>query len=468
MLAPAARPRAAAVPSIASPLRVSLQSAPLLTPALGAFLPALPAPAPVPQPAPADAAVAAPLDALRALESAEDPARTAARCFDGADFSGDASGVETLSPPASAGTVVFNGAVLPVRAFSRTSRIPSALVAAIDATRRTLRLSLYELNLQDVTDAILRAQARGVDVKLIYDESHAVDNGLAQSDPLAKPSAQYRQLVRAGVDIKLLRGGGKYGIMHNKFAVFDGELIETGSFNWSVAADQRNFENAVFRKDASLAALYASYWDWMWGFALAPGQPTTPRDDDDLSALGPPPVDPHPSLRFKDRPWPRAAFSPNGGIDRRLVTAIASAERSVTVAIFSFFSPTVAEALVQARARGVEVRVIADAWQARNSPILASLFKRGVPLRLSAGRGERSVMHHKVALIDGELLVTGSFNFSVNAEKYNFENQFYSTDPGDLAAFESEFEFIWAQAHVPKPGELPSATAPVPAAFSPF
>ncbi len=361
------------------------------------------------------------------------------------------------APPARSDVVSFHGVALPARAFSSTSRIPDSLVAAIDATRSTMLLALYEINLPGVTDAIKRAKARGVDVKLIYDQSHGTGQGVDPMEVFSGPSAQFRELLDANVDIRLLRGGGSYGIMHNKVAILDGELVETGSFNWSVSADQLNFENAIFRDDLSLAQFYASYWDWMWDLAQSIGAAALQLDVDPSPDFGTPPLDPAPSVSFKGGKWPRVAFSPAGEIEARLVDAISRCERTIDIAIFSLYSRPIADAIAAAHDRGVAVRIAGDVSQARHSPEVASLLSRGVELRLSAGRGGLGVLHHKFAILDGEMLATGSFNFSLNAQQYNFENQLYTTEPGDLAGYQSEFEAVWGQAHVPGPEETEGA-----------
>lgn len=361
----------------------------------------------------------------------------------------------TPAPAASAGQISFHGVSLPARAFSRTDRIPDSLVAAIDATHDSLRLALYDLNLPAVADAIARAKGRGVDVKLIYDEGHGAPAPAAPGAAPAGPSAEYSRVVAAGVETRLLKGGGSYGIMHDKIAIFDGELLETGSFNWTAAADGSNFENALFRDDASLAALYGAYFDYMWSYGT-PVNPSVAQAGAPAS-FGPPPSDPAPSLSFKGQAWPRASFSPAGGTEARLVSAIGRCTRTLDIAIFSFYSQAVADAVVAAKNRGVAVRVVGDVSQARRSTQAAGVAAAGVNLLLSSGRGGRGVLHHKFVLLDGELLATGSYNFSINAESNNFENQFYSTDAGDLSAYQAEFEAVWAQAHAPAAGELPGA-----------
>ncbi len=338
--------------------------------------------------------------------------------------------------------VAYKGLSVKGVQFSDSDRIPSSLVAAIDVTERTLLLAIYDLRLPDVAAALLRAKARGVDVRLVYDESHVKTT----------PSAEYQSLLDGGVPIRILKGGGSFGIMHNKFAVFDGELVETGSFNWTAAADEKNFENAIFRAEPALAVGYTQYWTWMWGLGR---EPSAPEAAPAAGGFGPPPVDPLKPISFAGGAYPRFAFSPQGGVEDLLVDAIGRASRTLDVAIFSLYSQRVADALIAAKKRGVAVRVAADGSQSRRSQPMLSLSKAGVA-RVSAGRGGAGVLHHKYVVADGALLMTGSYNFSANAEQFNFENDLYSTVPGEVAAYGAEFAAVWNQAHVPAPDELPA------------
>lgn len=342
--------------------------------------------------------------------------------------------------------VSFKGLSIKGVQYSRTDRIPQSLVAAIDKTERTLILAIYDLQLSEVADALLRAKARGVHIRMVYDMGHATGTSAA--------SPEYQSLVSAGVPVRLLKGGGSFGIMHNKFAVFDGELLETGSFNWTRAADDKNFENALFRSDAALIEGYSRYWDWMWGMAVAPaGAAAAPVAG---AGLGAPPADPLRPVSFAGGSYPRYAFSPEGGVEDLIVDALGRARSSIDMAIFSLYSQRVADALVAAKNRGVAVRVVSDVSQSRRSAAVLSVVKAGVPLRLSAGRDGTGVLHHKFVVVDGALLITGSYNFSQNAELFNFENDLFSTAPGDVFAYTAELSAVWAQAHAPDPSELPA------------
>jgi phosphatidylserine/phosphatidylglycerophosphate/cardiolipin synthase-like enzyme len=216
----------------------------------------------------------------------------------------------------------------------------------------------------------------------------------------------------------------------------------TGSFNWTRAADDKNFENAVFKTDKALIEGFTRNWEWMW--ALEKG------------GVGAPPADPQRPVAFAGGKYPRYAFSPQGGVEDLLVDAIGRSKSTIDVAIFSFYSQRVADALIAAKKRKVVVRLIADIGQTRRSQAMLALWTAGVTLRLSSGRAGTGAMHHKYALFDGAMLMSGSYNFSQNAELYNFENDLFTAAKGEVAAFGGEFAAVWAQARPAAPEDLPA------------
>ena len=113
-------------------------------------------------------------------------------------------------------------------------------------------------------------------------------------------------------------------------------------------------------------------------------------------------------------------FSPHGGCTEHIVKAIGSAKRSILVQAYSFTSQPIAEALVEAQQRGVKVEVIVDKSQlAERHSVMGVLLKAGVPVAIDASH---AIAHNKVIVIDGETVLTGSFNFTESAEERNAEN----------------------------------------------
>ena len=75
-------------------------------------------------------------------------------------------------------------------------------------------------------------------------------------------------MTQRGISVRLSRGyKGDRSLMHNKFAVFDGRLAVTGSFNWTTSADSYNFENAVFISDPAAVARFSEAFERLWSQA---------------------------------------------------------------------------------------------------------------------------------------------------------------------------------------------------------
>ena len=134
--------------------------------------------------------------------------------------------------------------------------------------------------------------------------------------------------------------------------------------------------------------------------------------------------------RAVGRNW-EVDFSPRGGCTTAVVEALGRARVSVLVQAYSFTSAPIARALVDAQARGVKVQVILDKSQRTEKYSSATfLLNRRVPTYID---DRHAIAHNKVMVIDGHLLVTGSFNFTKAAEENNAENLLV-IDDAELAA----------------------------------
>src|SRR2546422_7638218 len=100
---------------------------------------------------------------------------------------------------------------------------------------------MYSFNEPTLTEALIR----GVSMRVILDALQA-GNSTSQADALKK----------AGVTVKLMRGIKGNGIMHHKVAIYDGAIVQTGSFNWTDNASCCSWENSVFLADQSIVRRY--------------------------------------------------------------------------------------------------------------------------------------------------------------------------------------------------------------------
>ncbi len=158
----------------------------------------------------------------------------------------------TLAPVAAPGAAPIEGPY-----FSDGDRVADRVIVAINQTRKSLHVAIFDLTHAEIAAVIEAAHRRGVDVRIVADDRQAHE-----------PHSEIPYLRSRGIPVRLSRGyRGNRSIMHNKFAVFDGRVAETGSFNWTTSAEGYNFENAIFISDPAVVARFESEFERIWAQA---------------------------------------------------------------------------------------------------------------------------------------------------------------------------------------------------------
>jgi len=131
-----------------------------------------------------------------------------------------------------------------------------------------------------------------------------------------------------------------------------------------------------------------------------------------------------------------------------LIGLIDSGERSVHVMIYSLTKQEIADSLVCAHKKGLDVRIVMDKGQASgNYSKDEFLAESGIEVRLADPEGY-GVMHHKISIVDSKKFSTGSFNYSENASSRNSENLVVVLDELLALELENEFEDLWLSSTV--------------------
>ncbi len=146
------------------------------------------------------------------------------------------------------------------------------------------------------------------------------------------------------------------------------------------------------------------------------------------------------------RPAPRPAaapqcsvyFSPKGGCTDAICDALGGARKTILVQAYSFTSTPLAKSLLDAKKRGVDVRVILDKSQTSERYSAADfLANSGIPTKIDRAH---AIAHNKVMIIDGETVITGSFNFTKAAEQHNAENLLIIRDAKLAASYTANWK----------------------------
>ena len=146
------------------------------------------------------------------------------------------------------------------------------------------------------------------------------------------------------------------------------------------------------------------------------------------------------------------AFTPGDAVDNLIIAAIDRAQSEVLVHAYTFTHRRIAQALVSAKRRGVAVSVLADREQARAVPqnVLPQLIAGSVEVWLD---GNFQAAHNKVIVIDAELphatTITGSYNFTIAAQRSNAENVVVLRDhPAVARAYRENWQRLKAGARL--------------------
>lgn len=263
------------------------------------------------------------------------------------------------------------------------------LAQAIDQAQSSVDMAIYDLNLWSVRDALLRAERRGVRVRLVV-----------ETDNLDSP--ELYDLIAAGIPVV---ADGWDWLMHDKFTVIDGREVWTGSMNYTVRDGYFNDNNLLRLVSDDVAAAYAEEFEEMFV-------------EDTFGAFSPP--GDGRTARLSDGTEVEVYFAPDDRPLRRLLALVESAQSRIDFLAFAFTSSDLAQAMIEADRRGVAVRGVIEAGQAANLGTQWDVFDRaGLDVRLD---GNPDNMHHKVIVIDAVTVVTGSYNLSRSAEEFNDEN----------------------------------------------
>jgi phosphatidylserine/phosphatidylglycerophosphate/cardiolipin synthase-like enzyme len=164
------------------------------------------------------------------------------------------------------------------------------------------------------------------------------------------------------------------------------------------------------------------------------------------------------SHAWRTPPSAAVHFSPKGGCTEALVRELAAAKHEVLVLAYSFTSRPIAQALVEAKLRGVHIDIVLD-HSNEHEPYsdLHFFLEQGVVPLIDP---HHAIAHNKVMVIDGRTVVTGSFNFTQHAESDNAENLLVLKGHPELVrSYKQNFAEHKAHARAAEPKVAPAAAA---------
>ncbi len=143
--------------------------------------------------------------------------------------------------------------------FSPTRKCSNYITQEIDQAQREILVAVYAFTSYDLAWALVKANRRGIKVRVVLDEEFDQENSYSKGSFLGQHGLQIRRVSG------LTRRNQDSGLMHQKFAVIDRKVVLTGSYNWTASAENFNDEYLLLFRDAGpLAEEYRKEFFRLW------------------------------------------------------------------------------------------------------------------------------------------------------------------------------------------------------------
>ena len=302
--------------------------------------------------------------------------------------------------------------IIPDRKCS--SEICKEILSDINNAQKTIDMAIYGYSsTPEIEKAIAKAKSREVKIRLIYDIDEKGQNIYPDTKNFVKLIPE--NISDAGsMEVK--------NTMHNKFYIFDGKTVITGSANLSHTDMSGYNSNAIIViHSPEIAKIYTQEFEQMYKGKFHNSKTSFPNKNiGNISIF----------------------FSPQDkGISNGIIPLIASAKKYIYIPTFVITEKRITSELIKAKQRGVDVRIIADALNASTQHSKhKELRNAGILVKTENYAGK---MHSKTMIIDDEYLVLGSMNFSNSGENRNDENMVIIKDSSAAKFYKNFFLYQW-------------------------
>ncbi len=313
------------------------------------------------------------------------------------------------------------------------SGIDRVAIQAVESAAHSVDVTSFDFNLPRLVNALTDAANHGVQVRVVLDLMNGAHELRASESPTGRATNVVKVLSAGG--IKVVDGGRSSGLMHNKMIIIDGKTLIMGSWNMSYNDTFRNNNNMLVITDPQLIANYQAKFDELYVDKHFGAKSVVGALQPELTLNG---------VQVENY------FSPPDHVSDKLVAYVKAARSSVRFMIYTFTDAALADALVERLNAGVSVEGVIENREAAHG-VLPALFCANLPVKTD---GNPYTMHHKVIIIDESTVITGSFNFTKSADKYNDENLLVIHSPAVAALYLQEFDRVNGIGNIPNPADI--------------
>lgn len=309
-----------------------------------------------------------------------------------------------------------------------------SLLTLIENAHESIDFAIYGIGGQDeIFNALVDAKKRGVIVRGLADATQDNINIYKDTDELAfalktvkndyLSPTKMRNPTSQNYEFDITNA-----IMHNKFFIVDNQYVWTGSTNVSSTCMNYNANNVIVIDSAQIANLFSQEFNQMYEKGLFHEIKDLIKDNENIC--------------LNDKTTVSVYFLPvHNPINRQIKPLIQNAKKTLDIEIFYLTHKGIIYELIEAQRRGVKIRVIVDAASAGNEfSKYPQLREKGISVKVENWGGK---MHKKSMIVDNEILVIGSMNWTTSAQYHNDENVLVVKNTQLATQAEIEFDRLW-------------------------
>lgn len=304
-----------------------------------------------------------------------------------------------------------------------TTYVCKELVHLINTTKESIDIAAYGYKeVPAITKALSLAKNRGVIIRYVYDSKFNITENYYPNN------LDIINLSNIAISDKNNSKTQSNMLMHNKFIIFDKKKVFTGSMNLSpTGLSDYDVNSIAIISSPEIAKLYSKEFEQMLAGKFHNSK--SKLNMQNKFTLGTSEVEIY--------------FSPQDTASKRIIELIDNAKETIYIPTFLITHKDIATALIKAKQRQVNVKIIIDAnsTNTRNTKH-ALLRQNNIQLKTENYAGK---LHAKTIIIDNEYLILGSMNFSNSGDNKNDENLVIIKNPKFAKAHHNFFLYLWAK-----------------------
>lgn len=297
----------------------------------------------------------------------------------------------------------------------------TTLKEEINKVKESIDFAIYGINNQpEIINALIKARNRGVKIRWVCDYNEKINNYYPDTLELQK-------LLPNFVFDKEYEDSNSSAIMHNKFFIFDNKKVWTGSANiTSTDLSEFNSNYAILINSKEISQIYKQEFEQMYKGLFHKQKEKHNKNIINVSN----------STKIK------VLFSPQDNIiNNEIIPYIDNAKKNIYISIFFITHKEIQQALINAHKRGVEIKIINDATNAHTKhTIHKGLRLAGIKVKTENYAGK---MHSKTMVIDNEISIIGSLNYTKSGNNKNDENVVVIYNKEIAQYMQSTFMYLW-------------------------